>query len=396
MEALRIRYCAACTANGELPVPLIEDFLEYHDENELYDLNINGNSEPMGRIKLRPSDNLCNGLAYLISDGKLNELHVGFGNITNVGITTIANALLDAESPLFFSGLYVQENDIGPDGVRTLVDGLLSIGGTNVATLDLEGNPLGDEGGMSIAELIKFHPTISNLNLARCGLDFDAWIDICSAVPFSRTLQHLNLSEPMVNSMNGESIHHIGRAIRASETITSLVLRKQPHFRDEELSSFLDYALDNNTLSYLDLSRNALGPTAGLYLSNAFRDGLQLVKLDLSYCRLSNEGVHYLCVAMQKGYMNTLLELDLRSNDISKEGLDEIADTIAFPSCPLQVLLLWGNHMRPGTGDGDKLGRLLLDGLVKGGYENGHIYLDLEAYEVDGEVMISHNTELLH
>ena len=57
---------------------------------------------------------------------------------------------------------------ITSDRIKILEDGLLS--SKKLISLNMEGNPIGDDGASSIAKVIRAHDKITHLNVTSCAL----------------------------------------------------------------------------------------------------------------------------------------------------------------------------------------------------------------------------------
>ena len=262
----------------------------------------------------------------------------------------------------------------------------------------IDGNPLGDEGGLALAQLVERHGALRRLSAARCELRTDALIALASSLARTRTLAALDISEPRLFSRNEETTYHVARALRSNLTVGHLAMRKHPHMSDSGVASLCDFLLDNSAAAAaaasdpaagpgvlsLDLSSNRLGPPSGVTLAKAFESGLALRRLDLSRCRIGDEGAVALARAfVALGTAARLESLDLRSCSIGDEGEEAIAEWLTSDACSLREIRLFGNGNEAGARGTTALGVAIMSGAVR-------CAVDLKPYVVDGAMMLAH------
>ena len=308
------------------------------------------------------------------------------------GISLPNHNLVDDAVEAFFSekvyssvtSLNLSENSIGWVGARALAKHLPSAC-PNLQELVLDGCPLGEAGGCAVATLVEAHPTLSILRVAQCDLQMDAIIAITSALARTSSLNVLDISGVILFSRNEETTGHIARALVGNGTIVRLAMRKHPKITDTSVEWMCDALLDNAVLRELDMSLNALGPPSGVSFAKALSSGANLSVLQLSGCRLGDEGACALAAVLGGGGVDPvcgLNHLDLRKNSIGAVGVAALMAALEHPACPLQQLLLGGNPgLAPGPG-AEAVSSALLSGVLR-------TAMDLEVNTVDGEAQVA-------
>jgi Ran GTPase-activating protein (RanGAP) involved in mRNA processing and transport len=376
-------YAAACKMVGAQPVPQLQEAIAAAaSTRHIERLELDGTCAPRAQVlEAKLSDADVAALCSMVGPGKLtvSELALPRNRISDAGAASLARAL--PASGLV--ALDLRDNDIGPAGCRKLVDALKRC--PDLAEVRLDGNPLGEEGGAAVAELVATHPQLRALSLSRCELGANAIIHLSTALYSTASLAYLDISEPRLSSRNEESIGHVGKALRSNTSLRTLCLRKFPHLSDAGVASLVDYMLDNASLVELDLSGNRIAAPGAAALARALEAGAHLQSLTLAGCRVGDEGAAALAAAITSHHGCALAALDLRSNSIGDAGLAALASAVAAAP-QLAALRVAGNHMPPGAAGTTALGRVLLEGRAAAG---DRLAIDVTPYVVDGVVSLA-------
>ena len=360
-------YIDACAAAHLSPIPAILLALELPGP-ELSCKGIPGTR--------RVGDADCPLLADIVATAHTAVLSLPANEISDPGAT----ALVADGRCASLVVLNLALNGIGAPGCAALAAGLRA-SAPLLEELTLDGNPLGEAGGVALAGLVEAHPRLAHLRAARCDFGPDALIALASALCSTTSLRLLDLSEPLLFSRNEETSGHFARALRANASLVRLVLRKHPHAGDATAEWLCDALLDNACLRELDLSANAMGPPAGVAFAAALSAGAGLTSLELGSCRLGDRGAEALAGAIA-GPECTLRHLDLRSNGIGVKGVVAIMAALCAPGCGLESCFLWGNPgLKPGEG-----AEAVLEALRSG---EVRAVTDLRPSEVDGEAQVA-------
>ena len=152
------------------------------------------------------------------------------------------------------------------------------------------------------------------------------------------------------------------------------------------VASLCDFLLDNaaagGRLASLDLSSNRLGPPSGVTFAKAFESGLALRALNLSRCRIGDEGAVALARSLTAAGGGRLERLDLRACGVGDEGNEALAEWLGGPACGLREVLLFGNDSTPGARGTTALGVAIMSGAVR-------CATDLKPYVVDDAMMLA-------
>ena len=361
-----LHYSDACAASGVTPFPAIVSALELAGP----ELCIKG---VPGARRLQDAD--CAAVGAAAAAARLAVLSLVAHEISDAG----AAALVAEDRCASLVALNLSLNGVGAAGCAALAAALRGAG--ELEELVLDGNPLGEGGGVALGALVEAHPRLAQLRVARCDLGPDALIALASALAATTSLRLLDVSEPLLFSRNEETAGHFARALRANGSLVRLVMRKHPHASDSAAEWLCDALLDNAALRQLDLSANALGPPAGAAFAAALAAGAALTHLELAFCRLGDGGAAALAAALAAPDC-ALRHLDLRSNGVGAAGVAALMGALCAPGCALESLFLWGNPgLAPGRG-AEAVREALAGGAVRA-------VTDLQPFEVDGEAQVA-------
>jgi Ran GTPase-activating protein (RanGAP) involved in mRNA processing and transport len=390
-------YIDACRSHGVEPLEVVRELLAAEETEELENagddpatlppryVSIAGNTVPIQMLKRKLGDAdvlaVCQGLAA--APPRPTVLIMGYNHLSEDCVGRLAPLL----SSFSLSFLNISTCDVGPKACAALVTHLRD----NVPTLQqlqLDFNPIGDEGGAAVASLLASHPALAALSLVHSDIGVDTVIQLTQALATNGTLRYLDLSELSITSRNEDMTYHIARALRTNRSLHTLILRKAPIFTETSVASLFDYILDNDgALTELDLSACRLSGPSGVIIARALEAGARLQTLRLSHCRIGDEGAVALSNALMRGC--TLRALDVRHNSIGDVGICALADAItgagsagggdeAAKSC-LDTLLLEGNELSVGRVGTTTIGQVLLSNLTS-------TVTDVRPYVVDGVV----------
>jgi Ran GTPase-activating protein (RanGAP) involved in mRNA processing and transport len=363
-----VAYAEACEASGTVPLAHV---LENMSQAPLGVIDARGFS---GGARVCDAD--CGPLGEAIAASGTTAFYASNNEIGDAGVAAL---VADGRSA-GLNTLDLSVNAIGGAGAAALCKALAA-DARELYELNLDRNPLGEEGGHAVAGLIASHGTLESVRVSHCELNAAALVALASALSRTVSLRVLDISETRTLSRNEETVAHLARALRGNASLERLVMRKHAHMVDSGVDTLCDALLDNAALRELDLSANALGPPAGAALAKALVDGAQLTALRLSACRVGDQGAVALADALKRGGVLTVL--DLRYNSIGDAGVAALAAALTQEACALQVLLWWGNPgLRPGTPGASAWGAALASGNVRA-------VTDTRAYIVDDEVHVA-------
>lgn len=255
----------------------------------------------------------------------VTRLLLGNNIVGDEGARQIAAYIRSGRSKL--EGWYIAGNEITPDGLRAVTEAIGE--DPKVRHLWLKRNPLGAEGMVHIAALLKTHPALEVLDLLNCGL-LDRGIEALEEGWIaSRTLRHLYLD---ANGLTARSALVIARCLAEGPPLHSLFLSCN-RLGDEGIRLLAPALAANTSLQRLSFASNRLTAQAAAILAEALCAHPTLLHLDLGYMRgtgalgesgnfLGDEGAEHLAGLLRQN--RVLRSVDLLHNDIGQAGLSAI------------------------------------------------------------------------
>lgn len=309
----------------------------------------------------------------------LEELEIkAQSGVGDVAAAAIAKLLADPECNL--EVLDLSGCEIGGSGASTLFSALAL--NTSVATLRLSWNPLGREGGLALAEMLKTNRTISTLSICNTSLDTTAMVTLYSVIRDQPSLQSVDMQKALLYSRQEDTTKHAAQMLQHNLNIVALNLGTSMvgDLGAEQLSKVLRR---NKTLRSLVLSSNQIGITGGEALASLLIEGSSLSELDLSANRIGDDGGAAFGLAISRN--TTLRKLNLCSNSMGDVGLTAVAEGMMSNSTIVE-LRLWGNNFTDGgsaVNDFDK--------LCNGRFDHLDVVVDFKTYTVDDVIKIAYN-----
>lgn len=190
-----------------------------------------------------------------------------------------------------------------------------------VDTLCLSGCRIGEEGAMSVAEMLRSNKTLTHLSLC-CNLLLTSSV-CCIAQSLQSgtndTLQWLNLSE---NSFQLESL---SRSLHSNTGLRELMLNEV--FPQPSDTMSLGEALKvNKTLKTLWLNSNRMGSQAAHFVFDALKFNSSLTELHMDFNMLDESCCKDIANALKVN--SSLAELRVRNNSFGPKGARLIAEGI--------------------------------------------------------------------
>jgi len=182
----------------------------------------------------------------------LTALDLGHNAISDTGAAAVAEAL---KSNCILAELYLMENEIGETGAEALGKALQS--NCTLTHLNLQGNCIGDSGAKAIAKALQS----SGIQLTRLGLSFNkigcsGATAIADSLQCNRSLTRLGLRSNKIGSSGAVAV---AKALQSNCALTHLDMRRND-VNDSGATELAQALLHhNNTLIYLDLTRNPIG-----------------------------------------------------------------------------------------------------------------------------------------
>ncbi|KAG7386211.1 RNA-DNA hybrid ribonuclease [Phytophthora pseudosyringae] len=289
------------------------------------------------------------------------------------------------------AALNLQGNRLGSESCRLLCTALDAAGTASpLRRLNLNGNPLGPAGGHAIAALLGTSTCpLQELDVGNTDLDVSNLIAIAQSLRVNRSLEALNLDNPIVRTKEEEAIQYIGKMLQVNRVLTSLSLAKH-QMTDHGAQVLAERLLDNRALRRLVLRANRIGSTGASALAALLLHHPTLAEFDLSANRIGDAGAKAFATVLRGNMATPLQVLSLCCTSLTDDGLAALAAACLKPQNPeagsrLRCLLLWGNIFGPKTSP------LVLELCQPGGrfHEYG-VETDFLPCLTDDEVLVAH------
>jgi len=349
--------------------------------NPLLSLDLRGNSKDLfnSRIQFMQLFALTEALA---DDVNIEAIDLSYNFIDDNGAGSLASFLQCNKSLKY---LNLAQNNIGPEGATKLAEALQREGGGGggLQVLNLNGNPIKEDGVLAISEALRQNNTLKVLELGSTDMEEKGLIGIATSLWDNRSLEVINLENPLIyNRCQNDTAMQLGRMLGNNTCLREILLGKHG-LVDTQLQTLVDYGLGRNAMlpvSSLDLRCNKLSPFAGPTLKQliSFTSTLQL--LNLANNRLADDGLAALAEALPKNH--SIVHIDVRSNGSGEVGLCAIAHAMQLKP-NLGTVLVWGNHFGPAACVA------FLETLERAEAEQRQVITDIEPYIVDGITQVA-------
>uniref|UniRef100_G3PGM1 Leucine rich repeat containing 34 n=1 Tax=Gasterosteus aculeatus aculeatus TaxID=481459 RepID=G3PGM1_GASAC len=267
-------------------------------------------------------------------------------------------------------------NDIRGAGAEVLARSLQC--NSTLLSLRLSGNKIERRGAAHLASVLQVNSTLRELELADCDLDTQGVMALAVALGSNETLLSVDLSRPLLPSLQEEWAVHASEMLAANGGLLELHLGKMGmgDAGMERLSAGLRL---NGSLRYLDLRCNRVTRDGVRHLSELLKQSRTLQVVDLSSNRIEDEGAAYLSEGVAwPGCV--LRELSVRSNHVGTEGLLSLAQAL-MASTALSHLYIWGNRLEEPVCQ--VFGEMIASGRLPPSRT------DVSAYEADGRTFLA-------
>ena len=247
----------------------------------------------------------------------LSSLDLNCNPIGNEGANSLAHALRVNTS---LSSLDLHGNTIGDEGANSLAQALRV--NTSLSSLDLDSNFIRNEGANSLAQALRVNTSLSSLDLSQNYIGNEGANSLAQALRVNTSLSSLDLSGILIGN---EGANSLAQALRVNTSLSSLNLSGNP-IGNEGANSLAQALTVNTSLSSLDLSRNSIGYKGANSLGQALTVNTSLSSLKLFSNTIGNEGANSLAHALR---VNTSLSsLVLSWNSIANEGANSLAQAL--------------------------------------------------------------------
>lgn len=347
--------------------------------------------------------------SFIKNDIHLETLILKFHRLSVNGVRDIGKYMYIKSS---LTCLDLEGNDINGDAISPLRLNEKNI--CPLKSLNLSSNPLGQEGGMSLAHALAKNNSLKALYINNCGIPLTSLIAIFTSLsrstsssltavdeegnsnfnPESSCLEIFEIDRPLLWSNSNkeeEGTDHLSRLILCDTPLSTLSLcqHNMQDFGARLLSDSLARSL--GCMISLNLERNNIGVAgteaiasfliiqsqqqeSGVIPKNRKFTGPGLQTLKLSYNIIGNDGANALSEALKVN--KSLTELTIKNNKID-EGLSSIAEALEVNNT-IKKISIFGNNFNEKSGKA--FYRLIRNRLPYVGTT-----IDISVYIVDGE-----------
>ncbi|KAL4588173.1 hypothetical protein LXL04_001054 [Taraxacum kok-saghyz] len=259
-----------------------------------------------------------------------------------------------------------------PEAVEVMKMFSSALEGSNLNTLNLSNNSLGERGIRAFGDLLKSQKNLVGLYLMNAGISEHAAKALRELIPSTNKLKILHFHNNVTKDDGAVAI--------------SQIVKESPNLEDFRCSSTrigsvggvaLAQSLQNSTLlKKLDLHDNMFGPDGGVTLGRTLSVPVNLTEVYLSHLRLQHEGVTAIVNGL-KDSTSALEVLDLAGNSLTSESARELAACIASKKNSLTKLNLSENELKDagaiviGEALGGDFSRLSIVDLSSNGIRQG-------------------------
>ncbi|KAI5610251.1 leucine-rich repeat-containing protein 34 isoform X1, partial [Silurus asotus] len=346
-----------------------------------FSLSLKGNSRQV--ISLTDED------VKAVSKTLRNHLHVKaldlrYNRISDEGAVHLADLL---QENVALQELDLMGNNIGAEGAEQIARSLHH--NTSLKKLRMTGNKIQNKGALHFASMLQINSTLEDLDVSDCDLDTQSLITFAIALTNSSSLVSINISRPLLFSLQEETTCHMARMLKVNHSLRELHMGKH-NMTDSGVQRLCEALMSNHSLHYLDLRCNKITRDGARHLAGLLRQNDMLQILDLSFNRIENEGTVCLSEAIALKHTklstnkitrdgarhlagllrqnDTLQILDLSFNRIENEGTVCLSEAIALKHTKLSTLCIQSNNV-------STLGLLSLSQAITANPHLTHVYI---------------------
>jgi len=270
------------------------------------------------------------------------QLDLSYNQLTDVGAQKLAS-FIPSSTARRLTSLSLRSNSIGPDGCFAICQAIVLC--PSLRRIDFSHNPLGQDGGTIVVDLLSSMPQLLELFLQDTEANIDVLVAIAEALRKPELqLSVCNIENPRIETLQEEHIVHLGQMLRENTHLREMYLGKV-HMRDEGVRQLVSFLLENKTLRVLDLRCNELGADGAKHLGQLLGSDCQLSRLNLSSNRIGEKCNVTGAAAIAQALLNNrmLRHLDLNNNLLCGEALKALAEAVD-QNATLETIALFHNQ----------------------------------------------------
>ena len=341
------------------------------------DIILNGSHKHLFNSRL--TDGIVKILCDAIIDSgvAIGVLDLGTNGLGDTAAAELAKLFETGATPV--REIHLQGNAFGPSACKVLCEAFGNPQGAKPEVLNLNGNPIGEDGGVAVSRILGEGCNLRTLNLGNTEMGTRAIIAVAKMMWYNNSIHVLNLENPRMFDLQESTTFHIAKMIRTNGTLQQLYLGKHK-MRDDGAASIAQYMEDNTNIKILDLRANEISIAGAEALAILLMKGAcGLSALNLAGNKIQDQGAHAIGVALRT--CRTLVDLDVRNNSIGNSGLLAIADAMN-QNTAIQRLQVFGNKFEEAAADA-------FSELVTNRFSYFQVECDVRPYIVDGVPMVA-------
>ncbi|XP_053309142.1 leucine-rich repeat-containing protein 45 [Spea bombifrons] len=190
--------------------------------------------------------------------------------------------------------------------------------------LDLSSQSVSTESCKVLGVLLQNDVTFTDVILSDCMLSEDGVKALLQGLRTNSLIKHLDLKG---NNLRAQGAEALGKLLTANTSLTSLTLQwNNLGMLEDAFSLFCDGLAVNQTLQKLDLRNNQISPKGAEELSMALKRNHTLQELDLRWNNIGLLGGRAILSCLSTN--RSLLKMDLSGNNIPSDILKPIEQTV--------------------------------------------------------------------
>lgn len=229
-------------------------------------------------------------------------------------------ALLKSQNNL--EELYLMNDGISEEAALAVCELLPST--EKLRILHFHNNMTADEGALAISEIVKHSPALEDFRCSSTRIGSDGGVSLCEALSTCSRIKNLDLRDNMFG---------IEAGVALSKAIPSFADLTEVYFSylnlEDEGTEALAHALKESapSLEVLEMAGNDITAKAGAALGACIAAKQFLTKLNLSENELKDEGAILIGKALEEGH-GQLVEVDFSTNAIRRVGARVLAQAV--------------------------------------------------------------------